>query len=353
MRLPLLAPLAVICALILSIGGVPRLEAGETDGRLDIYWVDVEGGAATLIVTPAGESVLIDAGNPGRRDPDRIVKLATETAGLRQIDHLVITHYHGDHYGGAITLAELLPIKNLYDNGKFEGMPDNPGKAYFELKCEQRHVINPGDEFRLAQPKQPGAGKLSLTCLGTRKQFIDPPEGAPENTEICSAGREKNRDGSDNANSVVLLLQYGGWRFFDGGDLTWNQEARLVCPKNLVGTVDVYQVTHHGLDASNNPLVLASLQPRVAIMNNGKTKGCMPEVFQNLKATESLAAIYQLHKNTRPDGATNNVADDFIANRKPDGTGNFIKLSVAPDAKSYTVSIPAHNHSRTFETKSH
>ena len=329
------------------------VQSGENDGRLDIYWVDVEGGAATLIVTPAGESVLVDAGNPGRRDPDRIVKVVTETAGLRQIDHLIVTHYHGDHYGGAITLAELLPIKNLHDNGKFEGMPDNPGKAYFELKCDKRHVISPGDTIPLAQPKHASAEKLSLTCLGARKEFIEPPAAAADNAEICSAGREKNRDGSDNANSVVLLLQFGDWRFFDGGDLTWNQEARLVCPKNLVGTVDVYQVTHHGLDASNNPLVLSSLQPRVAIMNNGKTKGCMPEVFQNLRATGSIEAIYQLHKNTRPDGETSNTADELIANREPSGTGKIIKLSVAPDAKTYTVTIPAHEHSRTFETKSH
>lgn len=323
--------------------------AGEKDGRLDIYWVDTDGGAATLIVTPAGESVLVDCGNPGRRDADRIVKLATETAGLRQIDHLIITHYHGDHYGGAVTLAELLPIRNLYDNGKFEGMPDNPGKAYFELKCDKRHVINPGDKIPL-RTSNGDAPALALTCLGARKQYIEAPANAPENTEICSAGRGKNRDGSDNANSIVLRLDFGDWRFFDAGDLTWNQETNLVCPKNIVGKVDVYQVTHHGLDASNNPLVLRTLEPRVAIMNNGPTKGCMPEVFANLKDTRSIEAIYQLHKNVRPDGQTNNVPDEYIANIERECKGNPVKLSVAPDAKSYAVSLPATGHSRTFET---
>jgi len=324
--------------------------AGPVDQRLDIYWIDVEGGAATLLVTPAGETVLIDTGNPGRRDPDRIIKTVTEVAGLWQIDHLVITHYHGDHFGGALTLVDQLPVLNLYDNGQFEGLPDNPGKAYFELKVGKRHVVKPGMTLPLKQAAA-ATQKLTFTFLGGQKQFIEPVADAPDNNAVCSSGREKDRDGSDNANSLVMVVDFGAWRFFDAGDLTWNQEARLVCPKNLVGQVDVYQVTHHGLDASNNPLVLRSLMPRVAIMNNGVTKGCQPEVFATLQDTKSLEAVYQSHKNLRPDGATNNVPDEYIANKEKDCQGNFIKLSVAADAKSYTVSIPANGHNRTYRTK--
>jgi competence protein ComEC len=325
--------------------------AGPGDGRLDLYWIDVEGGAATLLVTPAGETVLIDTGNPGRRDPDRIVKAVTEVAGMKQIDHLVITHYHGDHFGGALTLVDLLPVRNLYDNGQFEGLPDNPGKAYFELKVGQRHVVKPGMTLPLKQTSSPNASKLNFTFIGGQKHFIDPSPGSPDNTDVCAASREKERDGSDNANSVVMVVEFGGWRFYDAGDLTWNQEARLVCPKNLIGQVDVYQVTHHGLDSSNNPLVLRSLQPRVAVMNNGVTKGCLPEVAANLRDTPSLEAVYQVHKNLRPDGMAGNVPDEYIANKERECQGNHIKLSVAPDANSYTVSIPANGHSRTFETK--
>ena len=341
-------PFALTVLLLLTASAL----AGPADKRLDVYWIDVEGGAATLIVTPAGESVLIDTGNPGRRDPDRIVKVAGEIAGLKQLDHVVITHYHGDHFGGAITLCNLLPIKNLYDNGKFENMPDDPGKAYFDLKAEKKHVVKPGMALPLKQNKDAKSPPLSFTFLGGKTQFIDPPASAADNATICADAREKERDGSDNANSLVMVVQFGNWRFFDAGDLTWNQEARLVCPKNLVGQVDVYQVTHHGLDSSNNPLVLRSLMPRVAIMNNGTTKGCLPEVFANLKDTPSLEAVYQVHKNLRPDGSTNNVPDEYIANLEMACKGNYIKLSVAPDAKTYTVGIPANKHEQSYNTGS-
>ncbi len=324
--------------------------AGPTDGRLDLYWIDVEGGAATLLVTPAGETVLLDSGNPVRRDADRIVKMLAAT-GQKQIDHLVITHYHGDHFGGATLLANMLPIRNLYDNGQFEGMPDDPGKAYFDLKADAKHVVKPGQELPLKQAAGERGAKLSLRFLGGQQKFIDPPADVADNTTVCAAAREKERDGSDNANSIVMLVGFGPWKFFDAGDLTWNQEHRLVCPKNLVGQVDVYQVTHHGLDSSNNPLVLQTLKPRVAIMNNGVTKGCLPEVFATLKDTASLEGIYQVHKNLRPDGAMSNVADQFIANKEKDCQGHYIKLSVAPDGKSYAVSIPATKHEKTYGTR--
>ena len=147
--------------------------AAKADGRLDIYWIDVEGGAATLLVTPQGESVLIDTGNPGHRDPDRIVLTAAKQAGLRQIDHVIITHYHADHFGGAAMLSTLMPIKHLHDNGIFEGIVDRPDQSYLDFKAGQRSVISPGDEIPLAQAA--GGAKLSIKCIGARQKYVNAP----------------------------------------------------------------------------------------------------------------------------------------------------------------------------------
>ncbi|MCC6508145.1 MAG: MBL fold metallo-hydrolase [Pirellulaceae bacterium] len=342
---------SLIVASLLACGFAEQTLAASP-GQLQILWIDTEGGAATLIVTPAGESVLIDTGNPGVRDADRIVKVATRDAGVKRIDHLITTHYHRDHFGGAATLSKLIPIGHVYDNGNFEGMPEKPDQPYLSFACEKRSVIHPGSTIELKQLD--GAPPVRMLCLATRQAFIKPDEvDARDNREIGSQHRPKDRDGSDNANSVVMLLAFGGFRFFDAGDLTWNQEVRLVHPYDLVGPVDVYQVTHHGLDASNNPVVLRTIKPTVAIMNNGHTKGCAPDVFADLKETSSVKAIYQVHKNLRPDGAMANAPDEFIANHTAADKceGHPIILTVDKDAANYTVSLPSRNHQATYKTR--
>ena len=340
--------LATFLAFAVVFSSAATARAGSADSRLDIYWIDVEGGAATLIVTPRGESILIDTGNPGHRDPDRIVQTATREAGLRQLDHVIITHYHSDHFGGAATLSTMLPIKHLHDNGIFEGIVDRPDKQYLEFKTARRSVVSAGDEIELAQPTGANAAPLSLKCLGSRQKYISAPADATP-TPGCAEFKPRPIDTTDNANSVVTLLAFGPFRFFDAGDLTWNLEKELVCPTNRIGKVDVYQTTHHGLDASNNPLLIRALAPTVAIFNNGTTKGCDPQTFVTLKELPSVQAIYQGHRNLRDDGSPN-TESQFIANNEKDCKANFIKLSVDPTGTTYTVSIPATGHSHTYHT---
>jgi competence protein ComEC len=333
-----------LCVLALAVAGPAW--AGAKDKKLDIYWVDVEGGAATLIVTPTGESVLVDAGNPGGRDPQRIHKVATEVAGLKQIDHLVVTHLHGDHYGGVAELAELMPVKTLYENG-IETAPESEKNnknvpAFRAAKVAKRVAVKAGD-------KLPVKG-VTLLVRGAVKQFDNGPEGKKgRKNPACSDAKPKAEDKSDNANSVVLSLQYKGWKFFDGGDLTWNMEEKLACPSTTLPEVDVYQSTHHGLDQSNNPVLVRALAPRVAIFNNGPKKGCQPDSFATVKAIPGLEAIWQVHRNLVAPAA--NTAPEMIANTEEKCEGNYLKLSVEPSGKKYTVSNPATKHEKTYATK--
>jgi beta-lactamase superfamily II metal-dependent hydrolase len=268
------------------------------------------------------------------------------------LDHLIVTHLHIDHFGGAAEIAASLPVGHLWDNGLPDTDPDGnansiwplTSKAYREMKVGERHVVQPGPKIPLSKRGLP----IDLSCIVTRKKVWQSPGLHPNGPEQPST---KPVDNSDNANSSAWIFQYGAFRFFDGGDLTWNVESKLVWPEVWVTSVDVYQVTHHGLDVSNNPWLVRALSPTVSVMNNGPTKGTSAEALATLAAVRTLKAQYQIHKNVRPDGVTNNCAVNQIANLDEKCSASIIVCTVDEDAKGYTMEIPATRYQRKFKTK--
>ena len=352
-----------VALLAFFVSGVgPLGYADQKTGSLDIYWIDSEGGGSTLIVTPENESVLIDTGNPGGRDPSRIVA-AARGAGLTKLDYVLLTHFHGDHFGGAAEVATQLPFGALYERAIPDHDPDGNAQSTFPLAIKPYRSISTKRE-RLAAgvviplKAAPGKPTLELRCLAADQKFVDPTaEQRKHENPLTGSVPPKPKDPSDNANSAVFVLSFGGFRFFDGGDLTWNLEAQLVTPFNLPGVVDVYQTNHHGLAVSNNPVLVQSLEPTVVVMNNGPYKGGEAGSFSAIRSAKSVRALYQVHQSFNV-STDQNTAPEFIANQAnvrgaeaAKCPANLIKLSVAPDGKSYTVSIPSSGHSVTYQTK--
>src|SRR5262249_35375962 len=262
----------LVTLLVLLIAATTAIIAQKTDSvrrTLDIFYVDVEGGAATLIVTPAGESILVDAGWPGfeGRDAKRI-EHAMKVAGITAIDHLITTHYHTDHYGGVPELAKLVRINKYYDHGPMSSLDEDKDFAtkYAAYQASTKGAsitLRAGQSIKLK--RAPGFPPVSLQCLAARTETVPRKAMAGKVNADCTNASMQPEDKSDNARSVVLLLRYGAFDFLDTGDLTWNIEHKLVCPDNQIGEVDLYQVGHHGANASNNPAMLRVIKPTVAI----------------------------------------------------------------------------------------
>lgn len=361
MKYPLNSLRAALCASLLFALGA---RADEKTKTLDFYWIDSEGGGSTLIVTPANESVLIDTGNPGGRDSASIIA-AAKAAGLSKIDHVVITHWHIDHFGGAAEVAQQLPFGTVYQRALPENDPDARKQSTFPVQIKpfkeiaaKRVTLAPGVVVPLKPATGRGAPKLELRCIAADQKFVAPTAAQMKSKNpLTGTVPAKPADTSDNANSAVFVLEFGGFRFFDGGDLTWNLEEKLVTPFNLAGVVDVYQTNHHGLEVSNHPALVQSLEPTVVVMNNGPKKGGQPGSFAAIRSTKTVQALYQVHKSYNVP-AEDNAAHAHIANHEnltgPDAAkcpANLIKMSVAADGKSYTISVPSTGHTQTYQTK--
>jgi beta-lactamase superfamily II metal-dependent hydrolase len=297
---------------------------------LEIYFVDVEGGQATLFVSPSGQSLLIDTGWPGfdNRDADRIIAAAKD-AKLDKIDFVLLTHYHADHAGGVPQLAAKIPIGEFLDHGQNREPDTSTEKVFQEYlkvaaeKNIKRTSLKPGDALPLQR-----VGTKVITSDGA---LIDHPlPGAGQENAACKTAEPPPADQTENPRSLGTLFTFGKLRILDLGDLTSDKEMGLMCPVNKLGAIDIYIVNHHGSATSNSPLFLNGIAPRVAIMDNGATKGGAPGSWDAVKNSPRLEDLWQLHY-SKEGGPSHNVAEPLIANLSGPDAGNYLKLTAWPD----------------------
>jgi len=312
---------------------------------LQIYFVDVEGGQATLFVTPEGKSLLIDTGWPDSqgRDADRIAA-AAKLAGIKQLDFVLLTHYHMDHAGGITQLAEEIPIRAVIDHGE-NREPKEPAtekvwEDYQKLLAKdklKRRIAKPGEMLPLEG--------LEAQVISSDGALIKKPlSGGGGRNARCNASEKYPADQTENSRSLGVFVTFGKLRILDLGDLTSDKEVQLVCPENRLGKIDIYVVSHHGTASSNSPVFLDSIAPRVAVMDNGAAKGGAPSSWDAVKKSPRLEDFWQLHFSDEG-GAAHNAAEPFIANPAGPDTGNYLKLTAWADGNFEVF------NSRTKQTK--
>jgi competence protein ComEC len=374
MRNMLLATAAAMAAL--AIGAGQDLAAAQTRTTLDIYVVDVEGGNATLFVAPSGQSLLIDTGNVAPaaaiRDAGRIMQAARD-ARLTRIDNLIITHWHGDHYGGLAELAKQIPIEHFVDHGPNVQEPapavdEFIAKVYPQLYAGKKHTVaKPGDKIAID-----GLDVEVVAATGETIKTPLPGAGAPNPYCATFKGGDNN---AEDPMSVGIHVTFGKFRTVHLGDLTKNKEFELMCPVNRLGTVDLFLGLHHGVDSSSSEVMIHATRPRVAIMNNGTRKGGPPDVMKVLFNSPGLEDLWQMHFSLLG-GQEYTVPGMFIANytdeqpvtlpvapiaAPPPGTepppppahngpSYWFKVSAQPDG-TFTVTNARNGFSKTYTAK--
>jgi competence protein ComEC len=319
----------------------------QSKGKLQIYFVDVEGGQSTLFVTPAGESLLIDTGWPGHdsRDADRIAA-AAKKAGISKIDYVLLTHYHVDHVGGVPQLVARIPVGTFIDHGPNRETSDavtaHGYEAYQQVLSTgiYKHIVaKPGDTLPIQ-----GFKALVISADGNLIDHALP--GAGEANTYCKSSETRAADQTENAHSLGVLITFGNLRILDLGDLTWDKEMQFMCPTNKLGHVNILVVSHHGFYQSSSPALVDAIHPQIAIMDNGATKGGSKATLETFKSIPGLETLWQLHY-SEEGGPADNTQDQFIANPQGPDNGNDLELTATKEG-SFSVLNP-----RTGATKSY
>jgi competence protein ComEC len=332
---------------------VPVMVVKAQSRNLEIYWVDVEGGAATLMVAPSGESLLYDAGwEVDGRDAKRIFAVAQQ-AGLKRIDYFVLSHYHPDHAGGLPALAKMIPIEKCFDRGDFiEPMNQKWRDFYLSVCAGKRTIVNVGDKIPLKG--------VQVDVVASNGRILAKPINRGGMNPLCATADNRPKDVPENQLMVGALFSYGKFRFLDLADLDWEKEVELACPVNKVGEVTIWQAGRHGaLDGAGAPALLYALKPQVVIVNNGPRKGLggpspgRPTAsgghYDRLMKTPGIEGVWQVHLSLLDKNKDHNTAEDMIANfeETAECKGNWVKASVGRDGK-FTVTNGRNGFSKTY-----
>ena len=340
--------LATFALLLLLAAG-----AAGAANTLDIYFIDTEGGQATLLVSPSGQTMMIDTGfagldtaNPDKevgRDADRIAAVA-KLADVKRIDTLLVSHFHGDHVGGVTQLTQRLPVRVFVDDGP--AVQDVPilkqrvgeySEIYAAAFAKGQHkVVTAGDKIAvegldvtvMAANGKPIArkGDANPYCEGIAPR----PEGNPEDTE-----------------SIGVLVQFGRFRFANFGDMPWGKEVEFLCPENRLGKLDVLETARHGGEPSK---AIYAMAPRVAVADNGARKGAGPASLKAFQASPGFEDLWLLHFNI-PGGKEGNPPESFVANLNEEGDqGLYLKVSAMEDG-SFTVYNPRTKATKAYAAK--
>lgn len=319
--------------------------------QLRIFVIDVEGGGATLVISPSGQSMLIDSGSPGdaaKRDSSRIAD-AMHAAGLSKIDYLFTTHYDGDHVGGAPAANAVAHFDRFFDHGEMDPKwEQNRGieeryAAYLDIAKGKRTIVKPGDAIPF--------GDARVDVVASNGAVIAKPiNGGGQQNPFCKDAQTQPPNTTENHQTAGVLISYRRFTFLDVGDLTWDKEMDLACPTNKLGRVSLMLATHHGFfnDQSGAGALLWAIQPQVVIANNGPRKGMGVPAFERIQKIKNLEGLWQSHLALASD-KDHNTSDDLIANPEAsaDCKGHAITVDANADG-SFLVTNTRNNVSKTY-----